>query len=101
MVVAFALSGSGGHKRAEQTGCAAGPLETELSMVQIEQMRVISPDDGKAAELSYREEQLKYALLGEGSAEASAMRRAQRSCSQPAPAPVCWRPASASGMPRS
>jgi hypothetical protein len=39
-------------------------LEDELSLVQIEQMRVISPDSRTAARLSYREERLKYALLG-------------------------------------
>jgi hypothetical protein len=39
-------------------------LEDELSLVQIEQMQVISPDSNTAARLSHREEQLKYALLG-------------------------------------
>jgi hypothetical protein len=39
------------------------PLEGELSMVQMEQMRVIAPDSTHAAELSQREEKLKYELF--------------------------------------
>jgi hypothetical protein len=44
--------------------CGDGQLENELSLVQIEQMRVISPDSIAAERLSHREEQLKYKLLG-------------------------------------
>lgn len=48
-------------------------LENELSLVQIEKMRVISPDPEAAARLSEREEELKYELLA-GRGEKSTMR---------------------------
>ena len=44
----------------------AEELENELSLVQIEKMRVISPDSETAARLNEREEKLKYELLGDG-----------------------------------
>ena len=39
-----------------------GSLSQELSMVQIEQMRIISPDAASLEKLRRREEELKYAL---------------------------------------
>jgi hypothetical protein len=41
-----------------------GNIENELALVQIEQMRVISPEARVAAQFSRREEQLKYKLSG-------------------------------------
>jgi len=79
----------------------ASALENELSLVQIEKMRVISPDPEAAARLSEREEELKYQLLTD-TGEKSIMRgqtvRRHRSADYREPAasgPLC--PFSASG----
>jgi len=55
-----------------------GALENELSLVQIEKMRVISPDPEAAARLSQREEELKYALLAGSSGENTTRRQSVR-----------------------
>jgi hypothetical protein len=64
-------------------------LENELSLVQIEKMRVISPDPAAAARLSEREEELKYALLADRDGEKVMHReivRRHQSADDPEPA---------------
>jgi hypothetical protein len=67
-----------------------GELENELSLVQIEKMRVISPDSETAARLDRREEELKYALLADGTLRERVRRpksvRLRRSADCPEPA---------------
>jgi hypothetical protein len=64
---------------------ATDELENELSLVQIEKMRVISPDPETAARLNDREEKLKYELLGEGAERPEAVRlRRSSECPEPA-----------------
>lgn len=79
-----------------ENGLSTLQMESELSMVQIEQMRVISPDAAQADELSRREEQLKYALLGH---ESGVRPRLRLDC-PPSRTPVSDS-SSASGMPQS
>jgi hypothetical protein len=81
----------------------AEELENELSLVQIEKMRVISPDSETAARLNEREEKLKYELLGGRVDRPEAVRpRRWSACPEPAasgrPGPV---PASGKRTPRS
>ena len=81
----------------------AEELENELSLVQIEKMRVISPDSETAARLNEREEKLKYELLGDGVDRPEAVRpRRWSECPEPAasgrPGPL---PASGKRTPRS
>ena len=60
-------------------------LENELSLVQIEKMRVISPNAETAARLNDREEKLKYELLGEDAGYPEALRlRRSSDCPEPA-----------------
>ena len=86
-----------GHQREPPTpkNSDTDALENELSLVQIEKMRVISPDPAALARLSQREEELKYALLAGRDGE-SAMRRQivrrHQSADYPEPAasgPLC------------
>jgi hypothetical protein len=82
---------------------ATGELENELSLVQIEKMRVISPDSETAARLSEQEEKLKYELLGGGTLRESSVRQ-RRSSDGPeraASVPLCPFAASAKRTPRS
>lgn len=82
---------------------ASDELENELSLVQIEKMRVISPDLETAARLSEREEKLKYELLvvGAGLPESVRPRPSADGPERAATVPLCPLPASARRTPRS
>lgn len=80
----------------------AGELENELSLVQIEKMRVVSPDSDTAARLSEREEELKYALLADGTVQKSVRPRRSAGCPEPAASvPLCPFAVSGKRTPRS